>query len=286
MLFIQEKVRQKIRQSQICIFSSMGLLLASICLLSSSSVLIYLSSHLSPLFSSLSLSLFISLSLHLNPYLFSCLFLFISLSLFSCQLLFISVSFHLNCFFFSYFSHDDVNLFAKPSLALSARVRGPWPIRCWANMFASCKKNLSRYSCASLAPRGVKWACISAGRNDVLGVVWLWCCFCLALVVLFLLHVCCRVVDCRQTWRHHVATFKRVTVILAVCQRLFEILTTLTFGAQRRNNIVSTALETVSKKTEMKKARCPRAISNLSRIVKSTTEVGREVRQCWCRCVG
>ena len=39
------------------------------------------------------------------------------------------------------------------------------------------------------------------------------------------------VVDCRQTWRHHLATSKRVMVTPAVCPRLFEILTTFTFRA-------------------------------------------------------
>ena len=34
----------------------------------------------------------------------------------------------------------------------------------------------------------------------------------------------------------------------AVCPRLFEFLTTLTFGAQRRHHIVSTAFETIAKK--------------------------------------
>ena len=35
-----------------------------------------------------------------------------------------------------------------------------------------------------------------------------------------------------------------------------------------------------------KKARCPHAISNFSLTVKDTTEVGKEVRQCWRRCAG
>ena len=74
----------------------------------------------------------------------------------------------------------------------------------------------------------------------------------------------------------------------AVYPRMCEILATFTFGAQRRNHNVSTAFETIAKKinSETWKARCPHAISNLSRILKNTTEVGREVRQCWRRCVG
>ena len=42
----------------------------------------------------------------------------------------------------------------------------------------------------------------------------------------------------------------RVIVTPVVCPRLFEILTTLTLGALRRNHIVSTALETIAKKKE------------------------------------
>ena len=51
-----------------------------------------------------------------------------------------------------------------------------------------------------------------------------------------------------QTWRDHLSTFKRVTVTPAVCPRLFEILTTLTFRALGRSHIVSTAFETIAKK--------------------------------------
>ena len=49
------------------------------------------------------------------------------------------------------------------------QVRGPWPILCWANMLASCKKLMSRYSCASLVPIGMKWGCIYAGRKKRCG---------------------------------------------------------------------------------------------------------------------
>ena len=47
----------------------------------------------------------------------------------------------------------------------SVRMHGPWPIPCWPNMFASCKKQLSWYNCASLVPLGMKWACICAGNG-------------------------------------------------------------------------------------------------------------------------
>ena len=47
-------------------------------------------------------------------------------------------------------------------------MHGPWPIPCRANMFTSCKKQVSWYFCASLVPLGMKWACISAARSNVL----------------------------------------------------------------------------------------------------------------------
>ena len=54
----------------------------------------------------------------------------------------------------------------------------------------------------------------------------------------------------------------------AVCPRWFEMLTTLTFGALRKNHFVSTAFETIAKtnnaKDRNKKKRCPRAVSNVS----------------------
>ena len=50
----------------------------------------------------------------------------------------------------------------------------------------------------------------------------------------------------------------RVTVTTGDCPRLFDLLTTLTFGALRKNHIVSTAFETITKK---KKARRPRVVS-------------------------
>ena len=50
-------------------------------------------------------------------------------------------------------------------------------IPCLANMFASCKKQLSWYNCASLVPLGMKWACICAGNECCVwlcvGGVWL-----------------------------------------------------------------------------------------------------------------
>ena len=46
----------------------------------------------------------------------------------------------------------------------SVGVRVLWPIPCRPNMFASCKKQLSWYNCASLVPLGMEWACICAGK--------------------------------------------------------------------------------------------------------------------------
>ena len=62
-----------------------------------------------------------------------------------------------------------------------------------------------------------------------------------------------------------VATLKRFIVTPAVCPRLFEFLTTLTFGALRKNHTVSRALEVIEKahKTETKRTRRPRAVSNV-----------------------
>ena len=48
---------------------------------------------------------------------------------------------------------------------LSVRVRGPWPIPCWPNMFASCRNLLSWHNCANLVPLGTKWACICAANG-------------------------------------------------------------------------------------------------------------------------
>ena len=53
------------------------------------------------------------------------------------------------------------------------------------------------------------------------------------------------------------ATFKRIVVTLLPCvPRLFEILTTLTFGSQRRNHIVSAAFETIAKNKEGSLSMC------------------------------
>ena len=55
---------------------------------------------------------------------------------------------------------------------LSDRVHVLWLIPCLANMFVSCKKQLSWHCCASLVPLGMKWACICAGNG---------CCVCVCL---------------------------------------------------------------------------------------------------------
>ena len=81
---------------------------------------------------------------------------------------------------------------------------------------------------------------------------------------------------------------RRSRVTPAVCPRLFEILTTLTFRALGKTSHCVKPVDPIDKKkkTETGKARCPQAISNVSWIVKNTNEVGRQVRQCWRRCVG
>ena len=58
---------------------------------------------------------------------------------------------------------------------LSVRVPVLWLIPCLANMFASCKKQLSWFYCASLVPLGMKWACICAGNECCVWVVCWWC---------------------------------------------------------------------------------------------------------------
>ena len=72
------------------------------------------------------------------------------------------------------------------------RVRGPWPIPCRANMFASCKKHLSNDSCASLVLLGTKWACICAEKKKVLGGVVSLCrvCLCVVLSDVLCCHYC------------------------------------------------------------------------------------------------
>ena len=47
-------------------------------------------------------------------------------------------------------------------------MRAPWPIPCWANVFALCMKQWSRYCWESLVPLGMKRACICFGGNSVL----------------------------------------------------------------------------------------------------------------------
>ena len=82
--------------------------------------------------------------------------------------------------FFSFFSLSaTVTMITRPigSLCehtaltcLSVRVPVLWLIPCLANMFVSCKKQLSWYDSASLVPHGMKWACICAGNGCC---VWL-----------------------------------------------------------------------------------------------------------------
>ena len=89
---------------------------------------------------SLSLSRLIRLSLALLVTLCSSLFLSLSARL---SFFLFSVSCRLSLFLFlssMTMTTDGTRLW----LALRARVHAPWPTPCWANMFASCKKQLSR----------------------------------------------------------------------------------------------------------------------------------------------
>ena len=52
------------------------------------------------------------------------------------------------------------------------RVRGLRSIPCLANMFASCKEQLSWYNCASLVPIGMRWACICRGWGEKSPLRW------------------------------------------------------------------------------------------------------------------
>ena len=97
-----------------------------------------------------------------------------------------------------------------------------------------------RWRCACVCC-GVGCVCVS-----VSGV--LWCCRRCGVACCCLMRCLLHLDQSHQTWRHHLATFERVMVTPAVCPRLFEFLTTLTFGALRRNHMVSTPFETVAKK--------------------------------------
>ena len=53
------------------------------------------------------------------------------------------------------------------------------------NMFASCKKQLSWFYYASLAPLGMKWACICAGNGRCVSMCWFVLCCWLPIIALF-----------------------------------------------------------------------------------------------------
>ena len=62
-------------------------------------------------------------------------------------------------------------------------MHAPWLIPCRANIFTSYKKQLSRKSCASLVPLGMKWACSCAGDGEC-ACKEMFCVMCLCLCVL------------------------------------------------------------------------------------------------------
>ena len=178
--------------------------------LSLSLLIFYLSSPLSLshlyLFSLLSLFISASVSFHLSLFSFQSLFISISisshLSLFTSLSLLISISFQLGlCLFssptlfisLSFDSHMCLSLVGSLclfsmtmtliQLVLSVHTaltcpecQSAWVV---AHSFfgRTCshhaKKHLFGYSCARLVPLGMKWACICAGKKNVLGVV---CC--------------------------------------------------------------------------------------------------------------
>ena len=134
-------------------------------------------------------------------------------------------------------------------------------------MFASGKGSLSGCTCPDLVPLArdgpvpalememYLWcACVCCGVGCVCvcvcGVLW-----CGVFVVVE--GVACLLLSgglsSEQTLGHHLATSQRAMVTPAVCPRLFEFLTTLTFRAMGRNHIGSTPHETIAKKKRQRK---------------------------------
>ena len=62
-------------------------------------------------------------------------------------------------------SSRALSVYTRLLTRLSVRVPVLWLIPCLANMFVSCKKQLSWHNCASLVPLGMKWACICVGNG-------------------------------------------------------------------------------------------------------------------------
>ena len=104
--------------------------------------------------------------------------------------------------FFSLNDYVNVHSFGRLSLSLCSQ-SPDFPKTLVQSLFggllASRRRNLSGYSCASLTPLGMKWACTCTGDGDVLVFVLVLVpvVFCVVLCCVVLLVVSCRVVSCR-----------------------------------------------------------------------------------------
>ena len=74
-----------------------------------------------------------------------------------------------------------------------------WAHSLLAELFASCKRQLSWHRCASLVPLGMKWACICAGSGCCVCDVFLFGCVWLCEHVLVCDNMCC--LRCVVGWR-------------------------------------------------------------------------------------
>ena len=185
------KIRENLRQFQICTFLSLSFHLS---LFSHQSLLISISFQSLSLLISVFVSFLFSTLYLFNLFLFSCISLSLFFSLFSllkCVCIFHFLSFSSTChpcflsqqlsfylFCVSLLNDDDndhlfshLSLWAQPCLTLIVRVWGPWSLHCWANMFAPCKKKNFRCAFAGLVPLGVKCACTCAGDGEVFACV-------------------------------------------------------------------------------------------------------------------
>ena len=224
---------------------------------------------MSTLFSSLSLMSSLSLFTPL-----SCLSL--SSQLFLSLLSSLSLSFHLTLFLSQSLvnvhsllsENDNDHLFSRLSLFLFVLTALTYPVcqTAWplthsliGELLAPCRNKLCRCTCSDIVPLE------RSGEDGDVFVVCLcvlWCRLCVCCGVVCVCVCVCRcgvacLVDCRRyvvcctlTFAPDVDTsfgyIQEVMVTSAVCPRLFECLTTSTFGAQSRNHIVSTAFETIA----------------------------------------
>ena len=158
-----------------------------------------------------------SLVINLSPHLLlQCLFAQVSSSL-----LFLSSLSHLISASLQ-IDNDNVSSLSMPWVPECMDI-GPFVV--WRETLSI---QLSRKTCLERVPLEIKWACTFAGYGEVFTCVkmcrwstvchaveygrwwsvWFWCVcgvWC-SVVCEVLLHVCCCVVDCRQTWRHNLAT--------------------------------------------------------------------------------